>query len=605
MVMIPRGSTPNAASGLMWGLPGGQTQLTGREGELYEELRQAESTGKTKVFTAEDAAILGIDMSGDVDDWPDWNVKFTPDNSDTGFAVSALSPDGFEYTQTGGIITPEGQSYASSQQYMQSLQTYSTTSGASGTVPGYVQLDSGEWISEFDYYSYQPEYRAKLKSAGVAGFNEYMGTTIQAKATQMNIDAGYMQIATGDWVDKAWYNTLTPQLQSILNNYGWDAFPQKVADLNAAMQWANSNGPAGWQTAGHAAAGSMLGEIQWAGPQVQNIQIGDISPLFDNLIASMSALPSYSGWKLGDIETHIQNNLLPYMSNLAINDPESFISTVNQWDREAGEDLLRVMIPTITDDEIKSIFGEIPSTGIPFSVETAPGVQAPGIINPDGTVWITTESGAKVGVGTWDTVHDVLIPLPVEPDVDTRSTWGKFCGSVASGVGGWFAQGYGIVDYIFSPAQWSQGFHAMTQYSETPLERQMGENIERAQEAMWEQETTWDEIAAQLQTQRVENGGLGWSALETVTSMLPMIAITAATGGIGASVGAGLAADLGLGTFGRVVLQGLCAWTTSEAGTVVEAMVEAGSAYEDAIGRGLSDLEAADIANDVFARNVQ
>src|SRR5574343_425286 len=34
-------------------------------------------------------------------------------------------------------------------------------------------------------------------------------------------------------------------------------------------------------------------------------------------------------------------------------------------------------------------------------------------------------------------------------------------------------------------------------------------------------------------------------------------------------------------------------------------MVEAGSAYEDAIGRGLSDLEAADIANDVFARNVQ
>src|SRR5574343_354049 len=490
MVMIPRGSTPNAASGLMWGLPGGQTQLTGREGELYEELRQAESTGKTKVFTAEDAAILGIDMSGDVDDWPDWNVKFTPDNSDTGFAVSALSPDGFEYTQTGGIITPEGQSYASSQQYMQSLQTYSTTSGASGTVPGYVQLDSG------------------------------------------------------DWVDKAWYNTLTPQLQSILNNYGWDAFPQKVADLNAAMQWANSNGPAGWQTTGHAAAGSMLGEIQWAGPevgwlqgpnfessilnpdgsfwqgpQVQNIQIGDISPLFDNLITSMSALPSYSGWKLGDIETHIQNNLLPYMSNLAINDPASFISTVNQWDREAGEDLLRVMIPTMTDDEIKSIFGEIPSTGIPFSVETAPGVQAPGIINPDGTVWITTESGAKVGVGTWDTVHDVLIPLPVEPDVDTRSTWGKFCGSVASGVGGWFAQGYGIVDYIFSPAQWSQGFHAMTQYSETPLERQMGENIERAQEAMWEQETTWDEIAAQLQTQCVENGGLGWSALETVTSM--------------------------------------------------------------------------------------
>src|SRR5574343_1248030 len=317
MVMIPRGSTPNAASGLMWGLPGGQTQLTGREGELYEELRQAESIGKTKVFTAEDAAILGIDMSGDVDDWPDWSVKFTPDNSDTGFAVWALSRDGFEYTQTGGIITPEGQSYASSQQYMQSLQTYSTTSGASGTVPGYVQLDSGEWISEFDYYSYQPEYRAKLKSAGVAGFNEYMETTIQAKATQMNIDAGYMQIATGEWVDAAWYNALTPQLQSIVDNYGWDAFPQKVADLNAAMnidagymqiatgewvdkaqydaltpqlqsilynygldafpqkvadlnaamQWASSNGPAGWQTAGHAAAGSMLGEIQWAGPE--------------------------------------------------------------------------------------------------------------------------------------------------------------------------------------------------------------------------------------------------------------------------------------------------------------------------------------------------
>src|SRR5574343_395873 len=226
MVMIPRGSTPNAASGLMWGLPGGQTQLTGREGELYEELRQAESTGKTKVFTAEDAAILGIDMSGDVDDWPDWNVKFTPDNSDTGFAVSALSPDGFEYTQTGGIITPEGQSYASSQQYMQSLQTYSTTSGASGTVPGYVQLDSGEWISEFDYYSYQPEYRAKLKSAGVAGFNEYMGTTIQAKADQMFAEAmaGWQQIATGEWVDKAQYDALTVGEQGLLNSIGRDDF---------------------------------------------------------------------------------------------------------------------------------------------------------------------------------------------------------------------------------------------------------------------------------------------------------------------------------------------------------------------------------------------
>src|SRR5574343_13079 len=609
MVMIPRGSTPNAASGLMWGLPGGQTQLTGREGELYEELRQAESTGKTKVFTAEDAAILGIDMSGDVDDWPDWNVKFTPDNSDTGFAVSALSPDGFEYTQTGGIITPDGQSYASSQQYMQSLQTYSTTSGASGTVPGYVQLDSGEWISEFDYYSYQPEYRAKLKSAGVAGFNEYMETTIQAKATQMNIDAGYMQIATGEWVDAAWYNTLTPQLQSILNNYGWDAFPQKVADLNATAAMGGEGA-------------SQLAELKAV--------TGSELDRFDAVLAAFSSYqPSLAGLSLDERRPYVQRTL-DYYQNLIDTDPDAFlqemarIAHINDTAIESNvsmdfyEAVVDYFYPNLSDEDKGWIFGRVPEEGyttqIPLYDEAGnvTGAQ-PAIIVPEKGAWgmenrvyTTAEGGGKVLIGTYNFsdshfTPDISYLLP-ERGPDTRSFWQKLGGSLEAGVGGIMGQTSGAAHWLgprIGLNQSQQEYMAAFLFGGPGM--MIGEYQARAQDN--EAERGFEELQARMQGARVE--GMGWYAIETTISMIPLIAIGAATAGVGAAAGGAIAGGIGLGAFGTGVATTLGATivggTTSR---VLESVIEGGSAYDEAIAQGFSPEDADRIANEVFTKNV-
>lgn len=673
MVMIPRGSTPNAASGLMWGLPGGQTQLTGREGELYEELRQAESTGKTKVFTAEDAAILGIDMSGDVDDWPDWNVKFTPDNSDTGFAVSALSPDGFEYTQTGGIITPQGAKYASSDAYKKAMQqSGGTTYTVTGNTAGYVQLDSGEWISEFDYYSYQPEYRAKLKSAGVAGFNEYMGTTIQAKATQMNIDAGYMQIATGDWVDKAWYNTLTPQLQSILNNYGWDAFPQKVNDLNAAMQWANSNGPAGWQTAGLGAAAAMGGEGASQLAELKAVtgseleawsQLGDylytgLSPVdvhetmkgialppgvselqgyqqiqafeeaarldrFDAVLAAFSSFqPSLAGLSLDERRPYVQRTL-DYYQNLIDTDPDAFlqemarIAHINDTAIESNismdfyEAVVDYFYPSLSDEDKDWIFGRVPEEGyttqIPLYDEAGnvTGAQ-PAIIVPEKGAWgmenrvyTTAEGGGKVLIGTYNFsdshfTPDISYLLP-ERGPDTRSFWQKLGGSLEAGLGDWYAQVSSAVNWLGNKTGLGEDWQdVMSAFFGGGQTQAIMEGFAPG---------TFEKAQARFQGARVE--GMGWEAIETSVSMIPLIAIGAATAGVGAAAGGAIAGGIGLGAFGTGVATTLGATivggTTSR---VLESVIEGGSAYDEAIAQGFSPEDADRIANEVFTKNV-
>ena len=81
------------------------------ERRYYLEKRLREAT-TPQVFTAEEAQLLGMDISSVGEDWQDWMVKLTPDaTKETGFFANYITPDQYEFGEDMSVKTPEGKQF--------------------------------------------------------------------------------------------------------------------------------------------------------------------------------------------------------------------------------------------------------------------------------------------------------------------------------------------------------------------------------------------------------------------------------------------------------------------------------------------------------------
>lgn len=551
MVMMPAGVQSSPA---MFGLQYGQNQLTGKEAQAYELQRSLTNLREPRVLTAEEAQLLGIDLSQPTtdstgaevaapDDWADYLVRLTPNRAtQSGFDISVISPDDdmgrhYEFMQDGSVLTPEGKSYTA-EEWAQ-LSTTGTTDGRT---------------------------------------NQY-GTVVSAPDMGNSV-----QLLTGEYVSLEQYNPLSYEEKTYLGTYGIDAF-------NA------------WNDANIQTAISNRAELTSLWYQAVNAPLPDfqvMTPGGTDRASRFMTLTQSDWWKqvTQAKPEEIPDKLIAWQQA----DPQGFVEAMTLLGRNAKtEALVRNLYPTIDEETLAGIFGEPGPSGWTFPISMSDGTEMPARLMPDQTVHIEY-AGEDVSIGTFDVKTQVFTPdleelgfIQRQQDIEKAATYGileRVSRKVEAGFGHMMT---GVAGFLDSLTEGATPEEAKTYgyMSGFVLPMAIASQFLHNEGGKWESHGVGIEgMPYQIVEQLPMTVSLGVAAYFTGGAVAGVVGSAAGAAGV----------STGMGAFASEVSLVLGSAVSNKA---MEAALEAGGAYNQAIAQGMTESEASDVANQVFNRNVR
>lgn len=515
---------------------------------LRGELRRAQELGIPKVFTAEEASMLGMEVAE-----PDWLVKFTPDlTKETGFSLSYLTPDQWEITEDERYISPEGEVFT--QADLEEAQA--------GAV----------WRAETDLL-----------------VQEIFGGIPVPEMTGLAPGASKYELLTAPATVEGIVDYASRDAMGFLKLLSTQATREQAERLLEAL----------------GADEETLGSLDILMPApIEDIQ-GAMKGVLQNYYGKPIDRPAQSDYiSLRRLASKMSTGLKESMKDMPAEDARAlfghFLKDEAYFRDKRGVDV---------NDVIN--FLAPPDMGQEIELEGEDGEKITGMMAPNGDIFVDGRKVAIYDSATGEYsnigyLHTSLFGLELEIPVVQKEigTLEKAGLSFLAGVGDVLGMAGGTAKWLGRAPDDSEigaGLNLETLYT-------LGEAMRAAAVGLQYPAAS---MATNPDLEHFQVGNLWqpeWWATRPMQSV-PFALMTLPAGAIGWGAGVGIAGGaatrLALGKFSTTVLKTIGGGMGSVAvGSTLESGLEAGAAYNDARERGLSDSTANDIATDVFRKNM-
>ena len=544
---------------------------TEEEGHALSLRKRLEMATTPQVFSAEDARLLGWDLSGYGEGWENLQGKYTPDKTYEAGGYWESTVRGYTYFSDESITTPEGVHYASIDDYEWAMGAFPMEGAAlASAMPAAPPKYGGKlwWESEEEY----EERVVRIEGA-------------LAEPQPVNPLAGTPYAGYGAYAGAYEYRAPETQQPGTLEQAGYGSIGELMTSIRLAIP--------GLEDEVERQVGDLLGRLEqkaagraWQLPK--SLEESDLPEWQQRLRAEAGIKPYEAAQQLPAVSfpTGTPEEVIRQLGQMAQDNPDRFADMLGELGKsDDTRMLLKIMTAgMITDEEIDNIFTSVEA--LKHMGEVIRSVDMfKDITDTRGFLSMVYEDPEKfksiLGGGRWTPEEETLTRM-LFPDMTREDIYEMFKGEYDEGMFGevwhFFQAGIGNLLSATSGAVKWLGYEAGIK----PLE-----DVEII-----------SELANYYRKKDPPDESLWGDLVRTTPFFLSLIPAMV----IGWAAGGAVAGAVGLGRLGTVILEAIGAGGFSRS---AESALEAGSTYEEWIARGMSPEEASAAAGKIFTENLK